>query len=103
MPAITRRGAIMTFGAAALAVPLMHRTALAQSADVSKEMILNDPAAPTAGNPKGDVTIVAFLDYNCPFCKSLRPILTASLRKTAKLGWSIRTGPSSGRPRSTEL
>jgi len=24
---------------------------------------------PAAGNPKGDVTIVAFFDYNCPFCK----------------------------------
>ena len=25
--------------------------------------------APVAGNPAGDVTIVAFMDYNCPFCK----------------------------------
>ncbi len=37
--------------------------------DFSKEMILNDPAAPVSGNPQGDVTIVAFFDYNCPFCK----------------------------------
>lgn len=63
MPTLTRRGAMITLGGAALAVPLMHRTALGQNADVSKEMILNDPAAPVAGNPKGDVTIVAFLDY----------------------------------------
>ncbi len=60
MPTLTRRGAMITLGGAALAVPLMHRTALGQNADVSKEMILNDPAAPVAGNPKGDVTIVAF-------------------------------------------
>ncbi len=85
MPAITRRGAIMTFGAAALAVPLMHRTALAQSADVSKEMILNDPAAPTAGNPKGDVTIVAFLDYNCPFCKKSAPDLDRIVKEDGKI------------------
>jgi protein-disulfide isomerase len=42
-------------------------------ADVDIEEILNDPAAPVAGDPKGDVTIVAFLDYNCPFCKKAAP------------------------------
>lgn len=41
----------------------------------SKEMILNDPEAPVAGNAQGDVTIVAFLDYNCPFCKKNAPDL----------------------------
>ena len=35
--------------------------------------ILNDPEAPVAGNPKGDATIVAFMDYNCPFCKKSSP------------------------------
>ena len=34
-----------------------------------------DPEAPIGGNPKGDVTIVAFLDYNCPFCKKSAPDL----------------------------
>jgi protein-disulfide isomerase len=41
----------------------------AQDADTSANSILNDPAAPVAGNPKGDLTIVTFFDYNCPFCK----------------------------------
>ena len=65
MPALTRRGAVLAIGGAVLTVPLLNHATFAQSAaeaDVSKEMILNDPAAPTAGNPKGDVTIVAFLD-----------------------------------------
>ena len=54
-------------GAAAL---LLTRTA-ARSAEnqVTREMILADPEAPTAGNPDGDLTIVDFFDYNCPFCK----------------------------------
>lgn len=33
------------------------------------------PQTPTAGNADGDVTIVEFLDYNCPFCKKTAPEL----------------------------
>lgn len=29
----------------------------------------NPDASPAIGNPKGDVTIVEFLDYNCGYCK----------------------------------
>jgi protein-disulfide isomerase len=47
----------------------------AWSAGIDIDAILNDPGAPVAGNPKGDVTIVAFLDYNCPFCKRVTPDL----------------------------
>ncbi|TPM37113.1 DsbA family protein [Mesorhizobium sp. B2-3-4] len=28
-----------------------------------------DPAIPALGNPKGDVTIAEFVDYQCPICK----------------------------------
>lgn len=52
-------------GAATLGFPTI---ALAKD-DLSREMILNDPAAPTGGNLKGDVTVVSFFDYNCPYCK----------------------------------
>jgi protein-disulfide isomerase len=31
--------------------------------------IFHRPNAPTAGNPKGDVTVVEFFDYNCGYCK----------------------------------
>jgi protein-disulfide isomerase len=34
-----------------------------------KEELLNDPAAPVLGNPQGDVTVVEFFDYKCPYCK----------------------------------
>ena len=30
---------------------------------------LQDPNAPVLGNPDGDVTVVEFFDYNCPYCK----------------------------------
>jgi protein-disulfide isomerase len=49
--------------------------AIAAAGAIDVEAILNDPATPVAGNPAGDVTIVAFMDYNCPFCKKSSPDL----------------------------
>lgn len=36
---------------------------------ITSEMILADPEAPTAGNPDGDLVIIDYFDYNCPYCK----------------------------------
>jgi len=41
-----------------------QRLALAAEA----EALENDPAAPVLGNPAGDVTLVEFFDYRCPYC-----------------------------------
>ncbi|WP_090598504.1 DsbA family protein [Pelagibacterium luteolum] len=62
---MTRRTMLAGFAALA-AVGLVTRV---RADDMSAEMILNDPEAPVGGNPQGDVTIVSFFDYNCPFCK----------------------------------
>lgn len=40
-------------------------------------------SAPAAGNPKGDITIVEFFDYNCGYCKKALPDL-ANLVQTDK-------------------
>ena len=34
-----------------------------------KKALLHDVASPVAGDAKGDVTIVVFSDYNCPYCR----------------------------------
>ena len=47
--------------------------------------ILHDPETPEGGNPKGDVTIVAFFDYNCPFCKQAEPALEKVVRADGKV------------------
>ncbi len=41
------------------------KLALAAHADT----LFRDPNAPVAGNPKGDVVVVEFFDYNCGYCK----------------------------------
>jgi len=35
----------------------------------NKDILLNSPRQVTLGNPKGDVTMVEFFDYNCGYCK----------------------------------
>jgi protein-disulfide isomerase len=68
-------------------------------ADVDIEAILHDPATPTTGNPDGDVTIVVFSDYNCPFCKKAEPDLERAVREDGKVrlvykDWPILTEAS---------
>ena len=49
--------------------------ALGASETIDARAILDDPDAPVGGNPKGTVPIVAFLDYNCPYCRATAPDL----------------------------
>ncbi|MDB2551023.1 MAG: DsbA family protein [Paracoccus sp. (in: a-proteobacteria)] len=34
-----------------------------------RDLLERDPNAPVLGNPDGDVTVVEFFDYNCPYCR----------------------------------
>lgn len=71
-------------GLAGLAA-MAPRHALAQTGEIDAEAILNDPEAPVAGNPKGDVTIIAFLDYNCPFCRTSAPDLARIVKEDGRI------------------
>lgn len=43
--------------------------------------LYQSPTAPIAGNPKGDITVVEFFDYNCGYCKKALPDLAAVIQK----------------------
>ena len=40
-----------------------------QAVGANRDKIFNDKTSPVGGNPKGDVTIVEFFDYQCGYCK----------------------------------
>ena len=61
-----------------------------------RQEIVNDPNAPTAGNPEGDVTLVEFFDYRCPYCKQVEPSLEALLREDRKLRFVFKEFPVLG-------
>ena len=63
------RSTVLRLAAGAAALLLTKTVARSAENEVTSEMILADPEAPIAGNPDGDLTIVDFFDYNCPFCK----------------------------------
>lgn len=80
-----RRKIAIAMVAAAMVAPLSGFTPAARAQDTSTEMILRDPQAPEGGNPKGDVTIVYFTDYNCPYCKTVDPVLDRVVREDGKI------------------
>ncbi|HEX4637656.1 MAG TPA: DsbA family protein [Rhizomicrobium sp.] len=89
--------AVFGLAAAALAVaaaplPADPRAAKAvqdylrqQQADDSKDRdervaahldaLADNPGSPVMANPQGDITIVEFFDYTCPYCKAAEPRL----------------------------
>lgn len=42
-----------------------------QALAANKDELFNNEKSPVLGNPKGDVTIVEFFDYNCHYCKEV--------------------------------
>lgn len=71
------RRKLIVWGGIAIAVPLVAHTAMSQSrsSPPKPDEVYRDPDIPVLGNPDGDVTIVSFFDYNCPFCKGDYPVL----------------------------
>ena len=55
-----------------------------------------DPNAPVIGNPAGDVTVVEFYDYNCPYCKKVAPEVAALIDKDPKVRVVLREWPILG-------
>jgi protein-disulfide isomerase len=46
-----------------------------------RKELLADASSPVGGNPEGDVTIVEFFDYRCPYCKQVEPAIEALVKE----------------------
>jgi len=65
-----------------------------------RDELLHDATAPVGGNPAGDVTIVEFFDYRCPYCKEVEPALETLLAEDRQLRFVYKEFPVLG-PEST--
>jgi len=81
-----------------------NRDSDAKAAVVLKDRrgeVFDDPASPIGGNPQGDVTIVEFFDYRCPYCKQVQPALQKLLDQDRKLRFVYKEMPVLGAPSVT--
>jgi protein-disulfide isomerase len=88
-PAPTRRQTLGVLGAGAimLGTDLGLGSALAQGDEkvLTEALVLRDPEIPVVGNPDGDVTIVEYFDYNCPYCRKVAPELRQVVQDDGKV------------------
>jgi protein-disulfide isomerase len=61
-----------------------------------RQEVFDDPATPVAGNPKGDVSLVEFFDYRCPYCKQVEPALEKLLGEDKDLRFVYKEFPVLG-------
>ena len=71
--------------------------ALAQDDSLlSRDSVLRDPDIPSLGNPKGDISIVEYFDYQCPFCRKVAPELMGVVRDDGKVRFVLKDWPIFG-------
>jgi len=60
------------------------------------EVLRHDPQSYVGGNPDGDVTLVEFSDYSCPYCKRAHPIVKRALELDPNLRYVLKEFPILG-------
>lgn len=92
--AATRRQALGLIGAGSVLASL---PAFAEEEQVLTEAgVLRDPDIPVAGNKNGNITIVEYFDYNCPYCRKLAPELAQVVFDDGKVRMIFKDWPILG-------
>src|ERR1700726_2371513 len=97
----TRREALGLLGgsAAMLGIAIAPGSALAQGGEetvLTEALVLRDPDIPAAGNIDGDITIVEYFDYQCPYCRKLEPELRQVVQDDGKVRLVLKDWPVLG-------
>ena len=97
----TRREALHALGAGALmlGMEIAPRSALAQGNGdtvLTEALVLRDPDIPVAGNVGGDITIVEYFDYQCPYCRKIEPELRQVVQDDGKVRLVLKDWPILG-------
>lgn len=100
-PAPTRRGALGLLGAGLLGAGLGSAPALAHDDRdhekvLTEALVLRDPDIPVLGNPDGDISIVEYYDYNCPYCRKIAPELRQVVQDDGKVRLVLKDWPILG-------
>lgn len=84
---------------AAMALMPYSIPASAQEDNVtSRDRVLRDPEIVALGNAKGDLTIVEWFDYQCPYCKKLYPELEKLVKEDGQIRLVVKDWPIFGEP-----
>lgn len=65
---------------------------------LSRDSVLRDREIPALGNPDGDITIVEYFDYQCPYCKKVAPDLAQVVKEDGKVRLVMKDWPILGPP-----
>jgi protein-disulfide isomerase len=98
---LNRRSALGLFGAGAVVAgaAVMSRSALAEGDDekvLTEALVLRDPDVPVTGNAAGDISIVEWFDYQCPYCRKLEPELRQVVQDDGKVRLVLKDWPILG-------
>jgi protein-disulfide isomerase len=91
---LSRRGMLTMLGGVAMvgAAPIMVRA----QGEPGEAAVLRDPDNPVFGNPDGDITIVEWFDFNCPYCRKLEPELRQVVQDDGKVRLVLKDWPILG-------
>jgi protein-disulfide isomerase len=100
-PLRTRRETLRALGAGAVmaGIGIAPGSALAQGDGdnvLTEALVLRDPDIPVAGNADGDITIVEYFDYQCPYCRKIEPELRQVVQDDGKVRLVLKDWPILG-------
>ncbi|MGN0932763.1 DsbA family protein [Falsigemmobacter intermedius] len=73
---------------------LLPRALAAQDEDL--RALTHTPDQPVLGNPDGDVTLIEFYDYQCPFCRKIHGEVTELVRRDGRIRLVMKDWPIFG-------